>query len=81
MQQSRNRNAKVAGLHVGDPMAGSDGDNASYNRATCTAGNPAVVGATYAHCIDERIPAISGYGAWCATVGADARFAAREVAA
>jgi len=64
-------------MHITDPMAeGHD----SYNRATCTAGVPAIVGATYAHCIDERIPALSGWGTWCAVVGADARFAAREVA-
>lgn len=61
-----------------DPMAGDD-MGIDYNRASCIAGIPAIVGATYAHCIDERIPALSGYGTFCASVGADALFAAREV--
>lgn len=65
-------------LHVADPMAGRDDE---YARASCVAGFPAIVGATYVHCIDERIPALSGWGPWCMSIGADARFAAREVAA
>lgn len=62
-------------LHVSDPM----GIDAEYMRATSVAGFPTIVGATYAHCIDERIPALSGYGSFCASVGADALYGAREV--
>jgi hypothetical protein len=67
-------------MHITDPMAGCDGDDAGYARASSVAGVPAIVGATYVHCIDERIPALSGWGSFCMSIGADARFAAREVA-
>jgi hypothetical protein len=84
MQHDRHEIAKVGapflrfGLHVADPMAGNGTEYLPYNRATCTAGFPASVGAVFVHCIDERIPELSGYGTFCASVGADALFAARE---
>lgn len=82
-QQSGTEEEQVGArrLYLEDPSAGSDvsGMGLAYNRATSCAGFPTIVGAVYAHCIDERIPAISGYGTFCASVGSDALYGARDV--
>jgi hypothetical protein len=72
------RRRRLIRLYLLDPKAD---DDAGYSLATCTAGMPAVVGATYAHCGDQRFPHLSGWDEHCSSIGADARFAAREVTA